>query len=110
LGVIRPYSLVGEGVKLYVFLIPKTKTDKVGGVEVICSEGGVDKAFLRVKVRALPDKGLANKALIKLIAKWIGISKSHVSLVAGAASRKKTMLIAGQSADLSQRLDDLIKS
>jgi len=106
----RPYSLVDEGVRLHVLATPKSKIDEMGTVKVICVEGAPNKVFIRAKVRALPDKGLANKALIKLVAKWVGVGKSHVSLVSGARSRQKTVLIAGHSVALGEIIDDLIQT
>ena len=44
---------------------------------------------LRIKVKAPPDKGKANKAVIKLICENLG----ECELISGASSKKKTFLI-----------------
>ncbi|OGL83277.1 hypothetical protein A3B32_03670 [Candidatus Uhrbacteria bacterium RIFCSPLOWO2_01_FULL_53_9] len=47
----------------------------------------------KVKVQAAPDKGKANEAVRALIAKELGVPKSCVVLLRGAASRKKVFEI-----------------
>ena len=100
-----PYSIVSEGVRLSVLLTPKASRDGVGGVEKIGS------AFrLRAKVRALPEKGLANKALIKLIARWLDVPKSDIEVSSGAQSRYKVLLISGDRAVLLEKLQTLLEA
>ena len=59
---------------------------------------GEHDAALKVAVSAAPEKGKANKAVCALIAKTLGIAKSHVSVVAGETSRDKKVLIRGSDA------------
>lgn len=65
-------------------------------------DGGV---FLRVAVTAAPDGGKANAAVVKLLAKAWGVAKSRISVASGAAARRKTLHVAGNSEDLLQALD-----
>ncbi|NHK28498.1 DUF167 domain-containing protein [Parvularcula flava] len=46
---------------------------------------------LKVRVSAVPDKGKANKAVIKLLAAATGLPKSAISIIAGGKSRSKTV-------------------
>ncbi|GAB4542993.1 MAG: DUF167 domain-containing protein [Parvularculaceae bacterium] len=48
---------------------------------------------LRVRVTAAPEKGKANSAIVKLVAKAFGVPKSAVRLVGGEKSRIKTIEI-----------------
>ena len=41
---------------------------------------------LAVKVRAQPDQGKANKAVIQLLASTLGLPKSRLSVAAGAGA------------------------
>jgi hypothetical protein len=50
---------------------------------------------LRVRVTAAPADGAANKAVIGLLAKSLGVPRSAVSLVSGAAGRHKRLRIEG---------------
>ncbi|WP_246100719.1 DUF167 domain-containing protein [Palleronia caenipelagi] len=48
---------------------------------------------IRVKVTAPPDKGKANAAVIVALAKALGLPKSRLELVSGAASRSKRVKV-----------------
>ena len=61
---------------------------------------------IQARVRALPEDGAANKALEELVARWLGVPKSSVALVAGGKSRVKSLRIAGQPATLERILLD----
>src|SRR5262245_43779770 len=56
---------------------------------------GIREGALRVVVTAAPEKGKANQAIIALLSKTIGVSKSAIELVAGETSQHKRFLIAG---------------
>ena len=61
---------------------------------------------LKVRVAAPPERGQANAAVEKLLAEQLDVSRSAVSIVAGAASTKKVVEIAGLSRDeVRRRLD-----
>jgi uncharacterized protein YggU (UPF0235/DUF167 family) len=58
--------------------------------------------YLKARVRAAPEDGKANAALIALIAKTLSVAKSNVSVVRGATSRMKVLEIEGvREADLA---------
>ena len=71
-------------------LVPRADADRVEGVI-----GGA----LRARVAAPPVDGAANEALIRLIATALGLPKSRVRLVAGAANRSKVLEIEGVEPD-----------
>ncbi|HUW57610.1 MAG TPA: DUF167 domain-containing protein [Planctomycetota bacterium] len=56
---------------------------------------GEHAGALKVSVSAPPEKGKANKAVCALIAKTLGVAKSHVSIISGETSRDKQVLIRG---------------
>jgi uncharacterized protein YggU (UPF0235/DUF167 family) len=49
---------------------------------------------LKLRVRAVPEAGAANRAAAIVIAKWLGVPKSAVTLTAGDTSRAKTFFVA----------------
>ena len=57
-----------------------------------------------MRVRAVPEAGKANDALLKLIAAKAGAAASQARLIAGAKSRLKQVAIAGDPAALMARL------
>lgn len=89
---------------LHVRLTPKGGRDAIDGFDEL-SDG---KAVLKARVRAVPEDGKANAALIKLIAQTFGVSASHVSLDAGATSRIKTLKIAGDAVHLITTLQTVL--
>ena len=100
-----PFNKSPEGVILRVRLSPKSARDEVGEVAVF--EG---KGVLTAKVRAVPEKGKANAALLELISKWLGVPKSSISLTGGGKSRLKALAIAGDSQELGGRLAALLEA
>ena len=100
-----PYNVVEGGVKLHILVTPNAREDCVCGLEVVFDELRGEWCSLRVKVRAKPDKGLANKAVVQLIAEWLGVPKSHVDLSSAAKARHKTLFIIGDVNGLIEELD-----
>ncbi|MDP1777617.1 MAG: DUF167 domain-containing protein [Brevundimonas sp.] len=91
-------------VHLAVRLTPGAAADRIDGW-VVDAEG---RPVLKVRVRARPVEGEANEALIKLLAKALGVPKSAVVLQRGGQSRTKMVGVDGLSeADLKARLTGL---
>lgn len=84
---------------LQVRLTPKSSADEVMGVED--TAGG---PALKARVRAVPDKGKANDAVVRLIAGWLGLPQSRVSLASGGKSRIKQVFVEGEPEALRGRL------
>ena len=82
------------GVTLHVRLTPKGGRDVIEGVEALAD----GRNILKARVRAAPENGRANEALIALIASTLRAPKSSVSIRAGATSRAKTVFVAGAPA------------
>ena len=85
--------------RLFFRLTPNTRKDEVLGLM-----DTPDGPVIAAKVRAIPDKGKANKALIALCAKWLGVKKSSIEFKSGSKSRLKTLLIAGETDQLEALL------
>ena len=99
----RPYRAEGARTRLSVRVTPKAGADAVGGL-YRADDGTVS---LKLRVRAQPEKGKANKAVISVLAKALGRAKSELELTAGLRDRTKTVMIDGNEADLARRLDEL---
>jgi uncharacterized protein (TIGR00251 family) len=84
------------GVLIPVRLTPKSSRDEISGVEYFGGE-----AALKARVRALPEGGMANAALEKLIAKWLGVASSCVKVAQGSKSRMKQVAVDGDAIALS---------
>jgi uncharacterized protein (TIGR00251 family) len=88
-----------DGVRLSVKVRPRAARTAVQGVEV---DGG--KTYLVVKVAAPPDGGKANAATIRLLARCCGVAAGALSLISGAAGRRKVLDVRGDADLLAQRL------
>ena len=56
---------------------------------------GLHGDALKVRLAAPPVDGAANEALVRFLAETLGVSRGAVTLVAGAASRRKVVQVAG---------------
>jgi uncharacterized protein (TIGR00251 family) len=70
---------------------------------------GVREGALRVAVTAAPEKGKANQAIVALLSKTLGVSKSQIELISGETSSKKRLLVTGiEIAQLRQTVELII--
>jgi uncharacterized protein len=70
--------------------------------------GGEQDGRLKVSVAQSPERGKANKAIVELLAKKLGLKKSQIELTAGETSHQKRFLIRGISQErLAERLRTL---
>ena len=99
-----PWSAGLGGVTLTVRLTPKGGRDAIDGIETMSD----NRAVLKIRVRAAPSEGEANAALIKLIAKAVGVPPRDVSLVAGATARIKRLVISGDGPSLVAALEKVV--
>ena len=76
---------------LPIRLQPGAAVDRIEGWEAD-PEG---RRVLKVRVRARPIDGEANDALVRLLAKSLGVSKSSVTVVRGGQSRSKMVVVDG---------------
>jgi uncharacterized protein (TIGR00251 family) len=86
-----------KGVTLPVRLTPKSAKDEIAGTETFG-----DEVVLKARVRALPEGGRANEALERLIAAWLHVPPSSVSVVQGGKSRLKHVAIQGDADALAR--------
>ncbi|MBU1209899.1 MAG: DUF167 domain-containing protein [Alphaproteobacteria bacterium] len=90
-----PWNPIDGGLSLRVRVTPKSAADAIIG---LCETP--DGPAIQVKVRAIPAAGAANVAVEKLIAKWLGLPKSVVSLHSGGKSRVKLLHVLGDAPNL----------
>jgi len=63
--------------------------------EIIGEHGGA----LRLRLTAPPVDGEANKLCQAVLADWLGVPRSRVTIVAGLKSRNKTVRVSGITVD-----------
>ena len=95
---------MAETLTIAVHVTPRASKDEVLGVRML-DEGAHE---VEVRVTAAPDKGAANKAVCKLLAKELGVPKTQLSVKRGDTSRHK-IIEAPASASVSSWLTALCK-
>lgn len=69
---------------------------------------GEQNGMLKVSVTQIAEKGKANKALIAVLSKNLGLKKSQLELIAGHTSSEKRFLVHGITPEaLAQRIDQV---
>jgi uncharacterized protein (TIGR00251 family) len=100
-------QIAGAALSFHVRLTPKGGRDAVEGWEA-ASDGN---QHVKVRVRAVPEDGKANEALVAVLSKALAVPKSTLRITSGATSRLKRIEIAGQNptamADIAARLEVL---
>lgn len=100
------FRLTPEGFLLLSLRVtPNAGRDGIDGAET--RDDG--STVLRVRVRAVPDKGKANAAVIALLAKTMRLAKSDFTIVGGETSRHKTLSIRGDASLLQVKIKDLLE-
>jgi uncharacterized protein (TIGR00251 family) len=99
----RPWAPAADGVVLAVRLTPKGGRDAIDGIEQTAD----GRCVLRVRVRAAPSEGEANDALIRLMAKALGVPPRSVELIAGQTARLKRLKISGSAIVLVETLEKI---
>lgn len=94
------WSAMPDGLAVTIRLTPRGGRDALDGVETLAD----GRQVLKARVRAAPTEGEANAALIALLAKELAVSRSQLSLTAGASARLKRIVIHGDAEALAARL------
>jgi uncharacterized protein (TIGR00251 family) len=81
---------VAGGATLRVRVSPRASRDEVAGER--------DGALV-VRLTAPPVEGQANAALVRFLARQLGVPASTMSITRGAKGRDKVLLVAGARAD-----------
>lgn len=90
-----------EGIVLAVVVVPRSGKTGIDRIE---------PDAVRIRLTAAPVDGAANAALLRYLADVFDRPRSSVRLLAGAASRRKRLLLTGLSrAEAAARLTALTK-
>jgi uncharacterized protein (TIGR00251 family) len=99
----RAWSPTPDGIVVLVRLTPRGGRDAIEGVEQLAD----GRSVLKARVRAAASEGEANAALIKLLAKALGVAARDVRLAAGATARLKRVHVAGAGTMLAAALEKI---
>ena len=85
---------------LAVRVTPRSARPGIGGWR----DAADGREELEVRVAEAPADGAANEAVVRLLAKALGISRAEVKLVAGAASRHKRISVPFDLDEVRRRI------
>lgn len=94
-----PWRRRAEGLELAVRVTPRGGVERFDGVRT----DAAGQSWLQVRLTAAADRGRANEALRRLVARTLGVPPSAVDLLAGHTSRQKRLLVRGDPAALEAR-------
>jgi uncharacterized protein (TIGR00251 family) len=100
-----PFTPVRDGIRVRLRVQPRAHRNRVGGLAPE-ADGG---ASIKVAVTAPPEDGKANAAVLAQLAEAWKLPKSSLSVVAGAADRRKTIHLQGDPSRLMQALELWLK-
>ena len=79
-----------DGLEIRLHVQPRARRSEISGFY---------NGALKIKVTAPPVDDAANRAVIEFLSARLGISKSKISILSGAKSKDKILLIKNMSAD-----------
>ncbi len=99
-----PWQTTDDGLLITVRLTPKGGRDRLEGIV----EDADGRPAIKARVSAPPVDSAANVALIKLLAKALGVSKSKIRFTSGETARVKRLQIIGDAKDLTKTLRGIV--
>src|ERR1700728_3021900 len=98
-----PWRYSTQGISVPLRVTPRGGRDDIDGIETLAN----GRSVIKVRVRAIADGGEANRAVIELVAKALGVTKAKVRILSGTTSRLKQIAVDGDPAKLGAALREL---
>jgi uncharacterized protein len=89
-----------QGISVALRVTPRGGRDEIDGLETLAN----GRSVVKIRVRAIAEGGEANRAVIELLAKALGVPKGHVRVLSGMTSRLKQIAVDGDPAKLGDTL------
>ena len=97
---VDPWRYSTQGISVALRVTPRGGRDDIDGVETLAN----GRSVVKVRVRAVADGGEANRAVMELLAKALGVPKAKVRILSGTTSRLKQVAVDGDPARLGEVL------
>jgi uncharacterized protein (TIGR00251 family) len=98
-----PWRYSTQGISVGLRVTPRGGRDEIDGLETLAN----GRTVVKVRVRAIAEGGEANRAVIELLAKALGVPKAKVRVLSGTTSRLKQIAVDGDPAKLAELLRKL---
>ena len=95
-----PWRYSTQGISVALRVTPRGGRDDIDGIETLAD----GRSVVKVRVRAIAEGGEANRAVMELLAKALGVPKAKVRLLSGVTSRLKQIAVDGDPARLGEAL------
>lgn len=102
-----PLSATADGVVVTIRVTTRANPEGVAGMVEVPGPRGVEPA-LAVRVSAAPADGEANAAVLRVLARAWQVPPTSLSIVSGATSRIKRVLVRGDAPILLRQLTERI--
>jgi uncharacterized protein (TIGR00251 family) len=98
-----PWRYSTQGISVALRVTPRGGRDEIDGLETLAN----GRTVMKARVRAIAEGGEANRALIELLAKALGVPKAKIRVLSGTTSRLKQIAVDGDPAKLGEALRKL---
>ena len=98
-----PWRTSAQGISVSVRVTPRGSRDDIDGIETLAD----GRSVVKLRVRAIAEGGEANRAVLVLLAKALGVPKTKARILSGATSRLKQVAVDGDPQGLAQALRQL---
>jgi uncharacterized protein len=98
-----PWRYSSGGISVALRVTPRGGRDDIDGLETLAN----GRTVVKVRVRAIAEGGEANRAVVELLAKVLGVPKGKVRVLSGTTSRLKQIAVEGDPARLGDALRKL---
>ena len=96
----EPWRYSPDGLSIALRVTPRGGRDVIDGIEILAD----GRPVVKVRVRAIAEGGEANRAVMAVLAKALGVRKIDVRIVTGATSRLKQVAVGGDPVKLGNAL------
>jgi uncharacterized protein (TIGR00251 family) len=93
----------GHGISVTLRVTPRGGRDEIDGLETLAN----GRTVVKIRVRAIAEGGAANRAVVELLAKALGVPKAKIRVLSGTTSRLKQIAVDGDPAKLGDALRKL---
>jgi len=97
MATLAPFAVVRDGLRLAIRATPKASSDRIIGV----IDDGHGRCALKVAVTAAPEDGRANAAVVRLLARELGLKPRDFAIVQGETKRSKVVALTGDPNSLA---------
>jgi uncharacterized protein (TIGR00251 family) len=98
-----PWRYSTEGISVALRVTPRGGRDEIDGIETLAN----GRSVVKLRVSAIADGGEANRAVMELLAKALGVPKTKVKILSGTTSRLKQVAVDGDPRALGEALRNL---